>query len=352
MKKVLKRTAIVLVILLIILFAVGYYITSSEMKKNFGRGDYPDPKITLTWFYDHYENDYPREEVSFRSGENTLKGFLYGMDNKKGLIVFAHGIGGGHEYYLGLITRLVECGWSVFAFDCTVSGCSEGEGTKGLAQSVIDLDKALDFAESDSRIKDMDKYVLGHSWGGYAAAAVLNFDHDIKASISMSGYNTPFAKLAESCDSSYGMAGKLLYPLVWLYNKAEFGRNSSWSAVDGINKSGIPVLVIHGENDEIIQYSGSSVIAQKDKITNPKAEFRTLSEKDRSGHSSIFYTAEYAEYKEKVYIPAANELNAKYDNDIPHDELVKFVESLDDELYNGFNPEMIALIDEFFEKAA
>ena len=352
MKKVLKRTAIVLAVLLIISFAVGYYITASEMKKNFGRGDYPDPKITLTWFYDHYENDYPREEVSFRSGENTLKGFLYGMDNKKGLIVFAHGIGGGHEFYLGIITRLVDCGWSVFAYDCTGSGYSEGDGTNGLAQSVIDLDKALDFAESDSRTKDMDKYVLGHSWGGYAAAAILNFDHDVKASISMSGYNTPFAELAETCDDSYGKAGKLLYPLVWLYNKVEFGRDSSWSAADGINKSGIPVLVIHGENDEVIKYNGASVIAQRDKITNPKAEFHTISEEGRSGHSSIFYTAEYAEYREKVYQPMVRELNEKYNNDIPYDELVKLCESIDDELYNGFDPGLIQLIDEFYEKAA
>lgn len=352
MKKVLKRTAIVLAVLLIISFAVGYYITSSEMKKNFGRGDYPDPKITLTWFYDHYENDYPREEVSFRSGENTLKGFLYGMDNKKGIIVFAHGIGSGHEFYLGLITRLVDCGWSVFAYDCTGSGYSEGDGTNGLAQSLIDLDKALDFAESDSRTKDMDKYVLGHSWGGYAAAAILNFDHDVKASISMSGYNTPFAELAESCDDSYGKAGKLLYPLVWLYNKVEFGRDSSWSAADGINKSGIPVLVIHGENDEVIKYNGASVIAQRDKITNPKAEFHTISEEGRSGHSSIFYTAEYAEYREKVYQPMVRELNEKYNNDIPYDELVKLCESIDDELYNGFDPGLIQLIDEFYEKAA
>ena len=351
MKKALKRTAIVLVILLIISFAAVYFITAREMKKNFGRGDYLDQKLSLTWFYDHYEKDYPREEVSFISGENTLRGFLYGMDNKKGLIVFAHGIGSGHEFYLGLITRLVDSGWSVFAYDCTGSGYSEGDGTKGLAQSVIDLDKALDFAESDSRTKDMDKYILGHSWGGYAAAAVLNFDHDVKASISISGYDTPFAELAENCDGTYGKAGKLLYPFVWLYNKVEFGRDSSWSAADGINRSGIPVLVIHGVNDDVIKYNGASVIAQRDKITNPKAEFRTFSEERRSGHNSIFYTAEYAEYKEKVYIPAVNELNEKYDNDIPYDELVKFVESLDDELYNGFSPEMIELINGFFEKA-
>ena len=351
MKKILKITSIVLVLFLIISFIIGYYITSSEMKKNFGRGDYPDPNLTVTWFYDHYENDYPREEVNFKSGDITLKGYLYGMDNKKGLIIFAHGIGSGHEFYLSLITNLVDRGWSVFAYDCTGSGYSEGDGTNGLAQSVIDLDNALAFAESDSRTKDMDMFVLGHSWGGYAAAAVLNFDHNVKASVTISGYNTPFAELAETCDDSYGAAGKLLYPLVWLYNKVEFGKNSSLSAVDGINKSDIPVLVIHGKNDEVIHYNGASIIAQKEKITNPNAEFYTFSDEDRSGHNSIFSTAEYVEYKKKVYIPKANELNEKYNNDVPYEERVKFYESIDHELYNDTNPEIIDLIDQFYAKA-
>ncbi|MBP5579702.1 MAG: alpha/beta fold hydrolase [Ruminococcus sp.] len=352
MKKALKRTALILAIFLIVSFIIGYIITANEMKKNFGRGEYPDKNLTATWFYDHYENDYPREEVSFRSGDNTLKGFLYGMGGKKGLIVFAHGIGSGHEFYLGLITRLVDLDWSVFAYDCTGSGYSDGEGTKGLAQSLIDLDKALSFTESDSRTKDMDKYVLGHSWGGYAAAAVLNFDHDIKACISMSGYNTPFAELAENCDGSYGMAAKLLYPLVWTYNKVTFGKNSSWSAVDGINKSGIPVLVIHGDNDDVIKYNGASIIAQRDRITNPKAEFYTFSEEKRNGHNSYFNTTEYTEYKENTIIPVQDELNTKYNNDVPYDERVKFYKSIDGELYNGFNPEVISLINSFFEKAA
>ena len=352
MKKALKRTALILAIFLIVSFIIGYIITASEMKKSFGRGEYPDKNLTATWLYDHYENAYPRDEVSFQSGENTLKGFIYGAGSKKGLIVFSHGIGSGHELYLGLITRLVDCGWSIFAYDCTGSGYSEGEGTNGLAQSLIDLDKALDFAENDSRTKNMDKYLLGHSWGGYAAAAVLNFDHEIKASVSMSGYNTPYAELAESCGNSYGIASKVLNPLVWTYNKIKFGDNSSWAAVDGINKSGIPVLVIHGENDEVIKYDGASIIAQREKITNPKAEFYTFSEEKRCSHNSYFNTKEYTEYKEKVIVPMQDELNAKYNNDVPYDERVKFYNSIDGELYNGFNPELIELINSFFEKAA
>lgn len=350
MKKVLKRVFIALFLFLIISFVIAYLITSKEMSKSFGRGDYPDRNKAATWFYDHYEKEYPREEVSFKSGDNTLKGYIYGMDNNKGLIVFAHGIGSGHEMYLSLITRLVDCGWRVFAYDATGSGYSEGEGTKGLAQSVLDLDNALTYAESDARLNILDKFVLGHSWGGYAAAAVLNYDHDVKADITMSGYNTPFEELSETCGGRYGVWGKLLDPVVWLYNKVKFGSNSSISAVDGINKSGIPVLVLHGNDDDVIDYNGAAIIAHKSEITNPNAEYKVFDEEGRNGHNSYFYTPEYKKYKEEFITPKLDELENKYGDDIPDDEYIKFVDMIDKEMYNSTNDELIKLIDDFFSK--
>lgn len=352
-KKSKKRAILIFIALFIVIsIVVGYVITCVEMNKNFGRGDYPEKRFAATYFYDHYENDYPRQEVSFLSGENTLKGYIYGGSNDKGLIVFAHGIGGGHEYYLKLLTKLVDDGWRIFAYDATGSGNSEGEGSKGLAQSVIDLDLALDFTESDPELGKMDTYVLGHSWGGYAAAAVLNFDHDIKGCVSMSGYNTPYEQLAESCDSMFGKASFLLYPFIWTYNKMKFGKDSSWSAVDGINKTDIPVLVIHGSNDEIIGFENSAIIAHKDEITNPNVEYKVFSEEGRNGHNTYFYTPEYKEYKEKVLTPKSEALKEKYGSDIPDDELEEYYSSIDKELYNGFNQEIIDLIDVFFTKCS
>ncbi|SHM45794.1 alpha/beta fold hydrolase [Ruminococcus flavefaciens] len=352
MKKVIKRIAVIFVVFLIVTFIIAYVITSKEMSKNFGRGEYPEKRLTATWMYDHYEKDYPREEVSFRSGENTLNGFIYGMDNDRGLIVFAHGIGSGHEVYLSLLTSLLDCGWRVFTYDCTGSGYSEGEGTKGLAQSVIDLDNALTYAESDARLNILDTYVLGHSWGGYAAAAVLNFDHDVKACVSMSGYNTPFAELSESCGRMFGGWSKLLDPVVWLYNKIEFGSNSSISAVDGINKAGIPVLIIHGTKDEVIEYDGASIISHKDEITNPNVEYKVYDEEGRNGHNSYFYTPEYKKYKEEFVTPERERLEKKYGDKIPDEEMIKLCDKIDKELYNGTNEELIELINSFFGKAA
>ena len=349
-KKIFRITAVTLVILILSYFVVGYIITSKEMAKNFGRGDYPDKSKSATWFYEHYENEYPREEVSFKSGENTLKGFIYGMDNDKGLIVFAHGIGGGHESYISMLTQLVDCGWRIFTYDCTGSGYSEGESSVGLAQSVIDLDNALTYAEGDERLNSLDTFVLGHSWGGYASAAILNFDHDIKAVVSMSGYNTPFEELTERCDSMFGGWGKLIYPLIWIYNKAEFGSNSSYSAVDGINKSGIPVLIVHGNKDEIIAFDGAGIIAHKDEITNPQAEYKIFDEEGRNGHNSYFYTPEYRDYKESFILPRRDELYKKYGDNVPDEEVMKFNDEIDKELFNSTNEDLIKLIDDFFGK--
>ena len=49
-------------------------------------------------------------------------------------------------------------------------GSSGGSGTRGLAQSALDLDAALTRAEQE----DLPILLFGHSWGGYAAAAVLS----------------------------------------------------------------------------------------------------------------------------------------------------------------------------------
>jgi hypothetical protein len=58
-KKVIKISAVILVLLLIAGCITGFVITKKEMDKNFGRGDYPDRRFTAAWFYDHYEPEYP-----------------------------------------------------------------------------------------------------------------------------------------------------------------------------------------------------------------------------------------------------------------------------------------------------
>lgn len=343
-KNKLKIALIIAAIWLVVTFAVGMIVTSVMMADNFSRGDYSEQRFTVDYYYEHYQAEYPRTEVEFKSDDNTLKGYIYGAENSKGLLVFAHGIGSGHEEYMKELLWFVDNGWRVFAYDATGSGHSEGGGTRGLPQSALDLDAALTFAENDARLNSLPVYLMGHSWGGYAAAAVLNFNHKIAGAASISGYNEPIEMILEWTEDMMGGFRYAMYPFIWTYNKALFGQYSGMTAVNGINKSNVPVLIIHGTEDGTIGYDKSSIISEREKITNPNAQFLTL---DGKGHNNLFYTAEALEY--------INEFNKdyrviydQYNGEIPEDVLEEIYSGSDRELINTPNEELLSQIESFF----
>ena len=342
--------AVVMAFILMI-FAVCMGLTTFLMRSRFTRYEYPDKKYSYSYRYSHYEKKYPREEVTFLSGKNTLRGYIYGMDNDKGLIVFAHGIGGGHESYMPMLINLVDKGWRVFAYDATGSCSSEGSSTIGLAQSAIDLDNALTFAEGDSRLNSLPLFVMGHSWGGYAAAAVLNFDHDVKACATLSGYCTPMKELTEASELLLGSdSARYLTPFIWLYNKACFHEYSDLSAVDGINKSDIPVMVVHGTADKTVRYDGAAIINQQKKIKNEKVVYVTMDQKRRRGHNSYLYSKKTVNYMRKKLDPQFELMMKQYNGKIPNKALAAYYRSVNKELANGVNTQLLKQIDQFFSE--
>jgi len=124
--------------------------------------------------------------------------------------VVAHSFGDGAEGYFGVITYFVDMGWRVFAYDKTGSHNSEGSGTRGLVQSVLDLDAALTFITAQEW--ELPIVLFGHSWGGFASTAVLNFDHEISAVVSLAGYNKPVQVLHDTSRRILGRSGTFAYP--------------------------------------------------------------------------------------------------------------------------------------------
>lgn len=343
-KSKLKVALIIIAAVLVVTFTAGMIVTSMLMDKNFSRGDYTDARFTIDYYYKHYENNYPREEVEFKSGKNTLKGFIYGAENDKGLLVFAHGIGSGHENYMKDLLWFVDNGWRVFAYDATGSGYSEGDGTRGLPQSALDLDAALTFVENDERLNSLPVCLMGHSWGGYAVTAVLNFEHKVTAVASIAGYNEPFEKILEEAEGIMGGFRYAMIPFIWTYNTALFGQYAGLTAVDGINKSNAPVMIIHGTDDKKIGYNVASIISKSDKITNPNAEFVTL---NGIAHSNMFYTPEAREYIDK-FNAEYKRVYDSYGGEIPDAEREKIYADSDRELLNTPNAELLTRIENFF----
>ena len=344
MKKVLKIIGIVLIILIILLFFGIRFIS----KNSYGR--VPKPEHTYKYYYEHYEKDYPRKQVTIKSGKYNLAGFIYGEDNDKALLVFSHGSGCFHEDYMKEIIWFVDHGYKVFAADYTASGYSEGENTGGLPKTPIDLDKILTYIENDEELSKMDKVLIGHSWGAYGVTAVLNYDHDIKAVVSLAAYNEPASQVTDIMARSISPVFRIFKPFFWISNKIDYGKYGDLTAVDGINHKNIPVLVVHGTGDQMISYERESIPAHKKEITNPNVKYKILTEDGYNDHESFFYTKEandvINEFNEK-----SMEIAKKYNGKVPEDEIEKLYSELDKELLNTPNEEFLSEVDKFFDEA-
>ena len=102
----------------IILFVLACFGVAFMVQWQTFKSSQIDPDTALG-NYDYYADRYPRREVSFLSGKNRLKGYVYGEDNKKALLVFCHGIWSGPEEYLMMLTWFVDQGYQVFTYSNT-----------------------------------------------------------------------------------------------------------------------------------------------------------------------------------------------------------------------------------------
>ena len=346
-----RRKLLLLLAVPVLLCIIASLITVMVMRSQFGRGAYPDPSYSAYYWYEpDYCNAYPRENVQFQSGENTLQGYLYGLENPepKALLVFAHGIGAGHESYINQLIWMVDHNYLVFAYDATGSCTSEGSGTVGLVQSALDLHCALTYAEGDERLNTLPVVLLGHSWGGYAVSAVQNFDHEITAACSISGYAYPLEMLNLGAEQVMGKPlGTLFRPFAWGYHQLTFGEYAGLNAVDGINHSGIPTLVIHGEKDTFVDYQRVSILSKQEEITNPNVQFLTLTG-EFANHDDFFNSD-----ASNAYIQQWNEeMDARYGKQKLSDAERKAIYAAADKtVVNDYNTDLLETIDAFYTEA-
>ena len=347
-RKMWKNIVIGLVVFVVVFSVVSLCVIKYFMDERFERTVLSEYCFEIR--YEDVKEQYDRELLQFMSGENQLQGYLYGQDNSKGLVVVAHGIGGGAENYMAQILYFVDHGYTVFAYDNT--GCyeSEGENCIGLPQSAVDLDAALTYIESEERFKDMPVFLFGHSWGGYAVTAVLNETHNVTAVASVSGFNDPMTMMVEWAERMMGVLAYAEAPYIYIYEKSIVGEHLGRRAVDGINKSDIPVLIMHGTADEVVEYDGAGIIAYKDEITNSKVEYFVSEQEMQNGHTDLMHTLESAQYLENVK-EEYNHLSEQYKGEVEQDVKSAFYAKVDKQLASQMNDELMQTIIAFYDKS-
>lgn len=346
-KERVKRISLIVVSVLLIFSIISMVIVKVIYDSQFPRYDRPDETVMASLRYKDFERDYPRQLVGFKSGENSLQGYVYGVDQPLGMVVVAHGLGGGADSYLAQIMYFIDQGWAVFSYDATGSYDSEGKNTKGFPQALRDLDAALTYINNEPEYQELPMMLFGHSWGGYAVANAPHFNHDIAGIVSVSGVNSPMGMIMEQGQRMLGGFIYTQYPYLWLYQRLLFGKVSTMTAVDAINQSNVPVMLIHGTEDDLVFYDGCSIIAQKEAITNPNVKELIIDEPGRNGHNDIFRSNAAIAYIDQVNAEY-REIYDLYEQNIPYDKNQDFYVKIDRNLAQELHQELMDDIHDFF----
>ena len=292
--------------------------------------------------------------VTSDKGQN-LSAYLYhtGEGMPKGVIVFAHGFGGGgHNSYMDMINYLAHSGYYVFTYDATGNDASEGDSVGGLPQGVIDLEHVLRFVSLREEFYHLPVVLLGHSWGGYSVTNVLSYYPEVKAVVSMAGFNTSSDLLYSQGTEFAGEAGMdVMLPFLKVYEKLKFGGYSENTAMDGFANSKAAVMVIHSDDDTTVPQKYGYDIWYEKYGNDPRFTFVQLSGK---GHDGFLNNNDRDEY--------VDEFNAAFDEwyetlpeDISEENFIQLKadyinEHLDRELWcNSVNTELFDEIIAFYD---
>lgn len=310
----------------------------------FGRSELTAQTIELR-YADIDRTAYPRQEVSFLSGKNRLRGYFYGT-GEQGVVLIVHGMNGGADSHLPEILYFADHGWRVFAFDGTGVRDSEGSGTVSLSQLHNDTLAALEYL-SQSEYRALPVVLYGHSAGGYAAATALESEYPVRAAVCISAFNSPVDTMCYNAGRYVGdVPAYSQYPFLWLENLLVSGSDGNETAVDAINAASVPALIVSGTADEIVP-DRISVAGCRDRITNPNVSYLTISEGSRSEHSTAWLTEEAAEYRGEV-VSELEALEARYGDEIPDGILQTFRSSVDEALLYEIDERFMDTLNEFY----
>ena len=125
---------------------ISFVIACVGIEIQFGkRIEQKGPKMVIPdWIH--------QKEVEFVSGKNKLKGYIFwnAKDNKlsEKIIVLVHGYGVTYKDYEIEIEEFVKRKYSVFAYDMTGCGMSQGKKIGGFSQFLLDAQSAIKYVES------------------------------------------------------------------------------------------------------------------------------------------------------------------------------------------------------------
>ena len=255
-KKIIIRT-FKLLLLFYVLICIGLYFFQEK----------------LIFFPDKLDNNYkfsfarPFEEINIATKDgNLLNGVLFKSDSAKGLVFYLHGNVGSLSSWSDVEQRYTDLHYDIFILDYPGYGKSSGS-IKSQTQLFGDIQTVYD--EMKKRYKEEQIVVLGYSIGTGLAARIAATNHPRLLIL-----QAPYYSLTDMMRHTYP-----IIPIFLLKYKFKTNEN--------LKNCKMPVVIFHGNQDEVIDYGSSLKLKEEMKIGD------TLITLNGQGHNGMTDNSQY-----------------------------------------------------------
>ena len=280
-----------------------------------------DDKHLLKYYQPDEFKDINHKPIAFESNGNILRGNLFFEKNKdyNNIIIFVHGAGAGYLAYMKEIYTLVKGGYQVLSYDTEATFSSEGENVRGFSQPLANILDAINYVQSEPKLKDLDIYLIGHSWGGFTVLNAINYKIDkIKKVVALA----PLISAKEAFKMNVkGLKRLVAIPELMKYEEEKFGNIANFNAFDSLN-SDVDILVVASEDDPVVSTKNNFM---KLKEANKKENHQFLLVNGRLHNPN--YTKDAANYL--AFKLAEFQKLIKEEKLVTYEEMKKYCDSID-----------------------
>jgi len=186
--------------------------------------------------------DRPFEAVVFEGAGVKLKGWWFHAAEKRGTVVFLHGVGDNRGSSAGFAAHFVPRGFDVIAYDSRAHGESEGDAATYGFYEKHDLGRVLD------RVTVSPIVLFGTSMGAAIALQAAADDRRVAVVVAVSSY-ADLRTAASERAPFFASKGNIAEAFTLAEAEGKF-RVDDVSPTAAAARITAPVLVIHGDHDE------------------------------------------------------------------------------------------------------
>lgn len=210
-----------------------------------------------------FEFDYDAVKIPTSTGKSLHAWYIPAKYEKNSpFLIMLHGWGKDASSLLPLLPVFHDAGINVLAPDASSHGESDRSGNSNILQFSQDFIDCIQWLNTEKNPAGNSIFLLGHSLAG-AAAIKLASENRIACVITIGVYAHAIQTLRR-----YMRSVSIIpyWPIGWLvmrFMQFQLGQTYDQLApMNCITKSHIPVLLVHGEQDELVDISNAYRIAK------------------------------------------------------------------------------------------